>query len=913
MSPTDGAPLSSLAGASPSSPLALVPSQSPQDTRPSPLPPSFKSPILPVRESPRPLTQRSPNSGAGSPGPTLDNLNLKTPTAHHHEPPTEPSRKECQTETATAPKSGKVRRRLQLACARCRRRKTKCTGELPTCSHCLKARVPCVYKITRRPAAPRTNYMVMLDKALLKMEARIQRVTSKNVPAPEVKSPLLTAPGRSVSQPGTCQPSPTSEGGDDWEAMWRPESEPEWGQRRDSSVWPTIPDYDDTPRTEFMVEGSEALPPVEIQEHLSKIFFTHVYGQPAGCLPPVLVLTVCAVAARFSAHPHIETIPKFLSGERWASRARRICTTRLDRPNLTLVTCLVLLSLHDFGTCHGARSWALGGQAIRMAFALRLHREDGDDSDQDRPPHSFVNREIRRRIMWACFIIDRFNSSSTARPIFIRDEMVNLHEPIREDSFQLGMPRSLEEQEAIDFGDNDPDNKEDLWEQGPSAKDSASVAAHMVRAVAIWGKIICYLNQGGRQSDPYPLWDPASCHAALLREAEALVDGLPASLAYSDISVSIHDTDSTTGQFFFLHVAIQQNVLALNHAVMMAAPRSNIPRSCVTKATSRAFLAAARISHLLAAIGSRAVNAPFVGYSAFASAMIQLEGIFCGNPWIEGSTRTRLTSNIRYLHRMKHHWGVFNWMIENVRDRYRVLQRKAKQRQMGLPVGTAEGSPRAIGDYAEWFDRYPRGVSHVDFVEPAVKIGDGEDDAVLEQKPEWITVGEYLARMAPTPEPAATDGLEDMQDDEEYSDELERLLMSLGEPMMPEVPGMGLGVMPEEMMPRTDAQAMQAMQHPNQFPGAYYGFLDAFSSGHANLFGSQPGVPGFANLGVEMPQPEVAGEKQVEAAAADISLDLSQPWDISLGDDMELDDSAPQLADFEGCETLSVLQPFVTG
>jgi hypothetical protein len=623
----------------------------------------------------------------------------------------------------------------------------------------------------------------------------------------------------------------------------------------------------------------------------------------------VLVLTVCAVAARFSAHPHIETVPKFLSGERWASRARRICTTRLDRPNLTLVTCLVLLSLHDFGTCHGARSWALGGQAIRMAFALRLHREDGHK-------HSFVNGEIRRRIMWACFIIDRFNSSSTARPIFIRDEMVTLREPIREDSFQMGMPRSLEEQEAADFGDDDPD----LWEQGPSAKDSASVAAHMVRAVAIWGKIICYLNQGGRQSDPYPLWDPGSKHAALLREAEALADGLPASLAYSDVSVSIHDADSTTGQFFFLHVAIQQNVLALNHAVMMAAPRGGVPRACVTKATSQAFLAAARISSLLAAVGSRAVNAPFVGYSAFASAMIQLEGIFCGNPWIEASTRTRLTSNIRYLHRMKHHWGVFNWMIENVRERYRVLQREAKQRQLGLPVGTAEGgSQRAIGDYAEWFDRYPRGVSQVDFLEPAVKAEgerEGEDNAVLEQKPEWITVGEYLERMAPTPDPVAAEGLDDMQDDQEYADELERLLMSLGEPMAG-MDGVVPGVVPEGMVPRMDVQAMQTMQatqHPNQFPGAYYGFLDAFSSSHANLFGLQPGGQGFVNPDVETQQPEdMGGKEEDQVTTEDITLDLGQSWDITLDDEVEeLDDSAP-LADFEGCETLSVLQPFVTG
>lgn len=645
------------------------------------------------------------------------------------------------------------------------------------------------------------------------------------------------------------------------------------------------------------------------------------------------MLTVCAVAARFSAHPHIETVPKFLSGERWASRARRICTSRLDRPNLTLATCLVLLSLHDFGTCHGARSWALGGQAIRMAFALRLHREDGDKDDKDavdRPPHSFVNREIRRRIMWACFIIDRFNSSSTARPIFIRDEMVNLREPIREDSFQMGIPRSIEEQEAAIFGDDDNDDNDDdadLWEQGRSAKDSASVAAHMVRAVSIWGKIICYLNQGGRDSDPYPLWDPGSRHAALLREAEAIADGLPASLAYSDVSVSIHDADSTTGQFFFLHVAMQQNMLALNHAIM-AAPQG-VPRACVTTATSRAFLAAARISHLLAAIGSRAVNAPFVGYSAFASAMVQLEGIFCGNPWIESSTRTRLTSNVRYLHRMKHHWGVFNWMIENLRNRYRVLQRKAKQRQMGLR--TVEGSsPRAIGDYAEWFDRYPTGVSHVDFVEPAVKHeADGEGrDAVLEQKPEWITVGEYLSRMAPTPDPAPADDQGTENEDEQQRDELERLLMSLGEPMLPQEADMaalyGPGMMAQPVLPMTDVQAAQAMQHPNQFPGAYYGFLDAFSSSHANLFGLQrpPTDPVFASMGVEAQQPEdveATQEKTDEAVQAQVEDDVSVPidpaWDLSLVDDMDLDDPAPsQLADFEGCETLSVLQqPFVTG
>jgi Zn(2)-Cys(6) binuclear cluster domain-containing protein len=240
-----------------------------------------QSPEPPAGGSPQPLALRSPNSGAGSPGlegsergsPAIDNLSLRQDNCQHEAPSTaksaNPPAKGCHSQVHPQ-KTGKVRRRLQLACARCRRRKTKCTGELPTCSHCLKARVPCVYKITRRPPAPRTNYMVMLDKALLKMEARIQRVTSKNTPA--VRSRM--------SQPPTCQPSPASEDEHDCERFWHPDCEPEWGQRRDSSVAPTMEDRAAAPRTEFMLEGSEALPPVEIQEHLSKIFFTHVYGQP---------------------------------------------------------------------------------------------------------------------------------------------------------------------------------------------------------------------------------------------------------------------------------------------------------------------------------------------------------------------------------------------------------------------------------------------------------------------------------------------------------------------------------------------------------------------------------------------------------------------------------------------------------
>src|SRR5690606_26056990 len=92
------------------------------------------------------------------------------------------------------------------------------------------------------------------------------------------------------------------------------------------------------------------------------------------------------------------------------------------------------------------RSWALGGQAIRMAFALQLHKDlEHDPLGHDgKTELSFIDREIRRRTMWACFLMDRLNSSGTDRPMFIREQTVGIPLPVKEQYFQLDMPAPTE-------------------------------------------------------------------------------------------------------------------------------------------------------------------------------------------------------------------------------------------------------------------------------------------------------------------------------------------------------------------------------------------------------------------------------------------------------------------------------------
>jgi hypothetical protein len=314
-------------------------------------------------------------------------------------------------------KAGKDRKRLPLACIACRRKKIRCSGEKPACKHCLRSRIPCVYKVTTRKAAPRTDYMAMLEKRLKRMEDRVIKLIPKDSPAASIP--------RAVLRPALPAPPPKSMIGK------KRSSDEAFGAEKEIDQWAkplqgnfgesnSIPlQKIDSDEHKLLTEGAEALPSKEIQEHLAEVYFDYVYGQSypllhkpsfmrklaAGTVPPVLILAVCAVAARFSTHPQVRTEPAFLRGENWASMARDIALRRYDSPNITILIVYILLGLHEFGTCQGGRSWMLGGMAQRMAFALQLHKDlDHETWTKDEKDHarlSPTDREIRRRTMWA--------------------------------------------------------------------------------------------------------------------------------------------------------------------------------------------------------------------------------------------------------------------------------------------------------------------------------------------------------------------------------------------------------------------------------------------------------------------------------------------------------------------------------
>ncbi|MCJ1351471.1 MAG: hypothetical protein MMC33_001455 [Icmadophila ericetorum] len=604
--------------------------------------------------------------------------------------------------------------------------------------------------------------MAMLDKRLKRMEERVIKIIPKeeagkiaNIARANVKPPSASqAPKSSGSKKRSAD-----------EAFF--EELNEWTQS--TSIYGTSQDRQprklDQNERQLLTEGAEHLPSEDLQEHLAEVFFDCLYGQSyhllhkpsfmrrlrARTVPPVLILAVCAVAARFSTHPQVNTEPAFLRGESWAKPARDIALRRYDEPNITILTVYLILGLHEFGTCQGGRSWMLGGMAVRMAYALQLHRELDHDPlgrNQEKPSElSFTDREIRRRTMWACFLMDRFNSSGTERPMFANEENIEVQLPINESNFQMeisgpteGLDGSVPNPVVPDVG------------QVSNPKENMGVAAYSIRVIALWGQLIKYFNLGGQAKDPHPIWHEDSQFTELKKQVNDFKSSLPSFLVYTMDNLQNHGAEKLGNQFLFLHICLNQVILFMHKFAIPAAPGGRIPKEMpkefVAKAAPIAFEAAGQISNLLNESSEHLLTAPFTGYCAFLSSTVHVWAIFSKNPQFEDSSKQNLAYNVKYLSRMKKHWGMFHYMVENLKEIYRQYADAALR---GPNASGSSLQDTSIFQYGDWYTKYPHGVSSTDYQDP--DTDDKEEagvDAVLSQKTDLQSVEAFFSNLLPT-------------------------------------------------------------------------------------------------------------------------------------------------------------------
>ncbi|KAL9600553.1 MAG: hypothetical protein Q9219_003099 [cf. Caloplaca sp. 3 TL-2023] len=650
-------------------------------------------------------------------------------------------------------KAGKDRKRLPLACIACRRKKIRCSGEKPACKHCFRSRTPCVYKVTTRKAAPRTDYMAMLDKRLKRMEERIIKI----IPGDEASS--VSATGRAHVRPpgpgsGSRAPNAKKRAAD--EAFGPPHED--WIHSHLSK--PSVPNRENE-QNQTLAEGSDKLPSREIQEHLAEVYFDCLYGQTylllhkpsfmrrlrAGNAPPVLVLAICAIAARFSTHPQLSSEPAFLRGEEWAGPARDIALRCYDQPSISILIVLLILGLHEFGTCQGGRSWMFCGMAMRMAYALQLHRELDHDplgrkGDAD-PKLSATDREIRRRTMWACFMMDRFNSSGTERPTCSSEEHIKIQLPNKEFNFHNEIPGATE---TLD-GEKPSSALHDL-DQEADPRENMGVASYIVRIIALWGRVIRYLNLGGKESDKRNLWHPESHFSELNQQVKDFKASLPSNLQYGADNLAIYAAEKHANQYLFLHISYYQVVLFLHRYAIPTKPgvnmASEVPGDFLSASAQAALEAADQISSLLGHAMEHSLYAPFAGYCAFTSSTVHIWSRFSKQPRLQASVDQKLKVNIDYIKKMEKYWGMFHYMSESLKEMWMGHQKYASRKSItaGGEMCSSDGS---LFQYGDWFKKYPHGVSDTDHDDPAVKVKE-EGISEASQKSDLQSVEDFFQR-----------------------------------------------------------------------------------------------------------------------------------------------------------------------
>jgi hypothetical protein len=94
----------------------------------------------------------------------------------------------------------------------------------------------------------------------------------------------------------------------------------------------------------------------------------------------------------------------------------------LDQHNLGTVQFLILLGVHGQRSPYGAGAWSQTRYATSVCIEMGLHRKRNRATSVEHTRET----EIRRRVFWSCYCLDRTASVVLGRAFAIADRDINV-------------------------------------------------------------------------------------------------------------------------------------------------------------------------------------------------------------------------------------------------------------------------------------------------------------------------------------------------------------------------------------------------------------------------------------------------------------------------------------------------------
>lgn len=181
------------------------------------------------------------------------------------------------------------------------------------------------------------------------------------------------------------------------------------------------------------------MPTRSTQENLIRIFFDECHATlpvlsqsmfydqltvKGPLITPFLLNIMYAHAAKHIKDPSFRSDPNdpATQGDLFYYRARRLVDDFLDVPRISTVIALLYMAVYDHIPEKGrsSRAWMYSGMAIRMCFELGLHTANYSSQ------MSQCDIEVRKRVLWTCFVMDKLESCTMERPWMLKSKDIAL-------------------------------------------------------------------------------------------------------------------------------------------------------------------------------------------------------------------------------------------------------------------------------------------------------------------------------------------------------------------------------------------------------------------------------------------------------------------------------------------------------
>ncbi|WVQ71978.1 hypothetical protein IAR50_001521 [Cryptococcus sp. DSM 104548] len=135
-----------------------------------------------------------------------------------------------------------------------------------------------------------------------------------------------------------------------------------------------------------------------------------------------------------------ENLPGAVNHEVYYNAAVACLSTLTSHHSLATVQALVLLTIYGFRHPTAEVSvWQVGGLSMRTAVEIGLHRRTRSKAEREKDPRRY---EMKKRVFWAVYSLDRMMSAQLGRPSGIQDRDIDVELPLNVD-VDFNQPKAL--------------------------------------------------------------------------------------------------------------------------------------------------------------------------------------------------------------------------------------------------------------------------------------------------------------------------------------------------------------------------------------------------------------------------------------------------------------------------------------